>query len=59
MKIDFTYEELLVHFSLKELEEIEDEINRRIGQMIVQQDLAQMLRVLEDIKFIKKNGQAE
>jgi DNA-binding HxlR family transcriptional regulator len=50
---------LLVHFSLKELEEIEDEINRRIGQMIVQQDLAQMLRVLEDIKFIKKNGQAE
>jgi hypothetical protein len=59
MKIDFTYEELLVHFSLKELDEIEDEINRRIGQMIVQQDLAQMLRVLEDIKFIKKNGKAE
>lgn len=59
MKIDFTYEELLVHFSLTELDEIEDEINRRIGQMIVQQDLAQMLRVLEDIKFIKKNGKAE
>jgi DNA-binding HxlR family transcriptional regulator len=59
MKIDFTYEELLVHFSLKELDEIEDEINRRIGQMIVQQDLSQMLRVLEDIKFIKKNGKAE
>lgn len=59
MKIDFTYEELLVEFSLKELDEMEDEINRRIGQMIVQQDLAQMLRVLEDIKFIKKNGKAE
>lgn len=59
MKIDFTYEELLVEFSIKELDEMEDEINRRIGQMIVQQDLAQMLRVLEDIKFIKKNGKAE
>lgn len=59
MKIDFTYDELLTEFSLKELDEIEDEINRRIGQMIVQQDLSEMLRVLEDIKFIKKNGKAE
>jgi DNA-binding HxlR family transcriptional regulator len=59
MKIDFTYEELLTQFSLKELDEVEDEINRRIGQMIVQQDLSEMLRVLEDIKFIKKNGKAE
>jgi hypothetical protein len=59
MKIDFTYEELLTHFSLKELDEIEDEINRRIGQMVVQQELTTMLRVLEDIKFIKKNGKAE
>lgn len=59
MKIDFTYEELLTEFSLKELDEIEDEINRRIGQMLVQQDLSEMLRVLEDIKFIKKNGKAE
>jgi DNA-binding HxlR family transcriptional regulator len=59
MKIDFTYEELLTQFSLKELDEVEDEINRRIGQMIVQQDLSEMLRVLEDIKFIKKHGKAE
>jgi repressor of nif and glnA expression len=59
MRIDFTYEELLTQFTLQELDEIEDEINRRIGQMIVQQDLAHILRVLEDIKFIKKNGQAE
>jgi len=53
------YDELMTEFSLKELDEIEDEINRRIGQMIVQQDLSEMLRVLEDIKFIKKNGKAE
>jgi len=59
MKIDFTYDELLTEFSLTELDEIEDEINRRIGQMLVQQDLSEMLRVLEDIKFIKKNGKAE
>jgi DNA-binding HxlR family transcriptional regulator len=59
MKIDWTYDELMTEFSLKELDEIEDEINRRIGQMIVQQDLSEMLRVLEDIKFIKKNGKAE
>ena len=59
MKIDFTYEELLIEFSLKELDEMEDEINRRIGQMVVQQELTTMLRVLEDIKFIKKNGQAQ
>jgi hypothetical protein len=59
MKIDFTYEELLTHFSLQELNELENEINRRIGQMVVQQELSSMLRVLEDIKFIKKNGQAE
>jgi chaperonin cofactor prefoldin len=59
MKIDWTYEELMTQFALKELDEIEDEINRRIGQMIVQQDLSEMLRVLEDIKFIKKNGKAE
>jgi repressor of nif and glnA expression len=59
MKIDFTYEELLTHFALKELDEIEDEINRRIGQMVVQRELTTMLRVLEDIKFIKKNGKAE
>jgi len=59
MKIDFTYEELLTEFSLNELDEMEDEINRRIGQMVVQQELTTMLRVLEDIKFIKKNGKAE
>lgn len=59
MKIDFTYEELLTHFSLQELNELEDEINRRIGQMVVQEELSGMIRVLEDIKFIKKNGQAE
>jgi hypothetical protein len=59
MKIDFTYEELLTHFSLQELNELEDEINRRIGQMVVQEELSSMIRVLEDIKFIKKNGQAE
>lgn len=59
MKINWTYDELMTEFSLKELDEIEDEINRRIGQMIVQQDLSEMLRVLEDIKFIKKNGKAE
>jgi hypothetical protein len=59
MRIDFTYEELLTQFTLQELDEMQDEINRRIGQMIVQQDLAHMLRVLEDIKFIKKNGKAE
>lgn len=59
MKINFTYDELMTEFSLKELDEIEDEINRRIGQMLVQEDLSEMLRVLEDIKFIKKNGKAE
>jgi len=59
MKIDFTYDELLTEFSLTELDEIEDEINRRIGQMLVQQDLSEMLRVLEDIKFIKTNGKAK
>jgi hypothetical protein len=59
MRIDFTYEELLKDFTLQELDEMEDEINRRIGQMVVQQDLAHMLRVLADIKFIKKNGKAE
>ena len=59
MKLDCTYEELLIEFSLKELDEMEDEINRRIGQMVVQQELTTMLRVLEDIKFIKKNGQAQ
>jgi len=54
---NYTYEELLTEFSIKELEEIRIELERRMRQMVVQEDMIEIARVLKDIEFIQKDAE--